>query len=308
MKLAVAQEAFLEDLRARALRQSTLKGYLAVFWMWLAKAEAEGKAELEDWDAAALRAWRNGGACAPGTHGVRLAKLKAFFRFAVDEGWLAASPAKRLRPPRNDARPTLPLTLAEMQALVLAASSVSGSVPAFVLLMRYSGLAIQDTATLARERLEGTLLTLRRGKSGELVQVDLPDVVVEALAAVPREGRHYFWTGKSQPVTAAKLWARRLTAVGKEAQVARFRSHRLRDTFASELLLAGVSLEDISIPPGACQRPNHGAALRAVDPLAPRPPRAGGPRAGPPLEGVAPEEQGTGRRCTAAQPEARRTK
>ena len=266
MKLAVVQEAFLEDLRARALRQSTLNGYLAVFRLWLAKAEAEGRAELEDWDAAALRAWRNGWACSPGTHGLRLSKLKAFFRFAVDEGWLAASPAKRLRPPRNDARPTLPLTLAERRALVLAASSVSGSVRAFVLLRRYSGLAIQDTATLARERLEGTLLTLRRGKSGELVQVDLPDVVVEALAAVPREGPHYFWTGKSQPVTAAKLWARRLTAVGKQAQIAKFRSHRLRDTFAAELLLAGVALEDVSIPPGACQRPNHGAALRAADP------------------------------------------
>ena len=134
-----------------------------------------------------------------------------------------------------------------MRAPVLAARSVSGSVRAFVLLRRYSGLAIQDTATLARERLEGTLLTLRRGKSGELVQVDLPDVVVEALAAVPREGPHYFWTGKSQPVTAAKLWAQRLTAVGKQAQVAKFRSHRLRDTFAAELLLAGVSLEDVSI-------------------------------------------------------------
>ena len=218
MKLAVAQEAFLEDLRARALRKATLDGYLAVFRLWLAKAEAEGKADLEDWDAAALRAWRSGWACSPGTHGLRLSKLKAFFRFAVDEGWLAASPAKRLRPPRNDARPTLPLTLAERRALVLAASSVSGSVRAFVLLRRYSGLAIQDAATLARERLEGTLLTLRRGKSGELVQLDLPDVVAEALAAVDREGPHYFWTGRSQLVTAAKLWARCLTAVGQEAQ------------------------------------------------------------------------------------------
>ena len=135
----------------------------------------------------------------------------------------------------------------EMRAPVLAARSVSGSVPAFVLPMRYSGLAIQDTATLARERLEGTLLTLRRAKSGELVDVDLPDMVVEALAAVDRKGPHYFWTGKSQPVTAAKLRARCLTAVGKEAQVAKFRSHRLRDTFAAELLLAGVALEDVSI-------------------------------------------------------------
>ena len=56
VKLAAAQEAFLEDLRARAIRRSTLDGYLAVFRLWLAKSEAEGRAELEDWDAAALQA------------------------------------------------------------------------------------------------------------------------------------------------------------------------------------------------------------------------------------------------------------
>ena len=134
-----------------------------------------------------------------------------------------------------------------MRALVLAAGSVSGSVRAFVLLMRHSGLAIQDPATLARARLEGARLTLRRGKSGELVQMDLPDMVVEALAAVPREGPPCFWPGKSQPVTAAKLWARCLPAVGQEAQVAKFRSPCLRDLFAAELLLAGLPLADVSI-------------------------------------------------------------
>ena len=56
VKLAAAQEAFLEDLRARAIRKSTLDGNLAVFRLWLAKSEAEGRAEFEDWDAAALRA------------------------------------------------------------------------------------------------------------------------------------------------------------------------------------------------------------------------------------------------------------
>ena len=56
MKLAAAHEAFLKDQRARALRKSTLDGYVAVFRLWLAKSQAEGKAELEDWDAAALRA------------------------------------------------------------------------------------------------------------------------------------------------------------------------------------------------------------------------------------------------------------
>ena len=118
---------------------------------------------------------------------------------------------------------------------------------AFVLLMRYSGLSVQDAVTSARDRLEGTLLTLRRGKSGELVQVDLPEPVAEVLRNLPVEGRHYFWTGKSAPATVAKLWGKRLRSVAADAKVDNFRSHRLRDTFAVGLLLAGVSMEDVSV-------------------------------------------------------------
>ena len=113
--------------------------------------------------------------------------------------------------------------------------------------MRYSGLSIQDAVTSARDRLEGTLLTLRRGKSGELVQVDLPEPVAEVLRSLPVEGRHYFWTGKSAPVTVAKLWGKRLRSVAADAKVDNFRSHRLRDTFAVGLLLAGASMEDVSV-------------------------------------------------------------
>ena len=100
---------------------------------------------------------------------------------------------------------------------------------------------------MARDRLYGTLLTLRRGKSGELVQVDLPELVVEVRQSLPVEGRHYFWTGKSAPVTVAKLWGKRLRSVAADAKVENFRSHRLRDTFAVGLLLAGVSMEDASV-------------------------------------------------------------
>ena len=47
--------------------------------------------------------------------------------------------------------------------------------------MRYLGLAIADAVTLCREALVGTELTLRRAKSGELVMVDLPHLVVRAI-------------------------------------------------------------------------------------------------------------------------------
>ena len=247
MTLAEAHAAFLADRKASGLRGSTLEGYESLFRRWAERAEATGKGGLADWDTAALREWRETWGCAKATHRRRLAQVKAFCAFAAAEGWVDESPARRLRPPKADAPPTMPLSVTEMRMLLRSAESSSPRDLAFVLLMRYSGLAIQDAATLARDQLDGTLLTLRRGKSGELVQVDLPEPVVEALEGLPVEGRHYFWTGKSAPVTVAKLWRRRLGSVAANARVDNFRSHRLRDTFAVELLLASVSMEDVSI-------------------------------------------------------------
>ena len=117
-----------------------------------------------------------------------------------------------------------------------------------LLLMRYSGIAIQDAATLSKDAITDSLLTLRRAKTGEVVVVDLPRVALEALCAIARsDSPYYFWSGKSKPVTAAKTWRDRLQRVAMQADVKDFRPHRLRDTFAVELLLHGVAMEDVSV-------------------------------------------------------------
>lgn len=144
------------------MRESTREGYASLFRKWAKRAGAD---DLGDWDAAA---WREGWGCSVGTHRARLARIKAFFSFAVGEGRVAKSPARRLRPPKENG-PTMPLSVTEMRISVVSAESTFPRDSAFVLLMRYSGLAIQDAATLARDKLDGTLLTLRRGKSEELV-------------------------------------------------------------------------------------------------------------------------------------------
>ena len=88
---------------------------------------------------------------------------------------------------------------------------------------------------------------LQRAKTGELVTLRLPPTVLAALDAAGRPGRqHYFWTGRSAPVTATGYWRARLKKVAAEAGVADFHPHRLRDTFAVSLLTAGVLMQDVS--------------------------------------------------------------
>lgn len=90
-------------------------------------------------------------------------------------------------------------------------------------------------------------LVLRRAKSGELVTVALPDQVAAAVEATARPGRqHFFWTDQSLPTTATKYWRTRLARIAAAADVEGFHPHRLRDTFAVELLLEDVPIQDVS--------------------------------------------------------------
>ena len=247
MKLREACDAFLRDVRARNLSESTLNGYQSLFRQLLAFAASESVEDISDLDRARIRKWREDWHVKPGTHETRLKLLSAFFRFAQHEGWIESSPVKHMKPPRRTATPTMPLTRDEMRRMLRTSENFPEE-RALLLLMRYSGLAIQDAATLPKDALSGTLLTLRRAKTGESVVVDLPEPAVEALAAISRPDRlHFFWTGKSKGVTVAKGWRTRLQRLAARAKVESFRPHRLRDTFDVELLLQGVAMQDVSV-------------------------------------------------------------
>ena len=80
----------------------------------------------------------------------------------------------------------------------------------------------------------------------------LPPFVVKELAATPRvTNKLYFWSGNGELETAVKDWQTKIRTLfdlsgvdkGENFMV----SHRLRDTFAVECLLAGVPLERVSI-------------------------------------------------------------
>ena len=203
--------------------------------------------EIDDLDSRQVRTWREAWTVKPSTHETRLKLLSAFFRYAKNEDWIKQSPIINLKPPRRTSSPTLPLSRDEVKRIILAADSLPRE-RAMLLLMRYSGLAIQDAATLSKSAITDSLMTLRRAKTGEVVVVDLPRVALESLCAIARpDNPYYFWTGRSKRVTAAKTWRDRLQRVAMQAGVKDFRPHRLRDTFAVELLLHGVAMEDVSV-------------------------------------------------------------
>ncbi len=119
---------------------------------------------------------------------------------------------------------------------------------ALVLVLRYTGMRISDAVGLSAERIDGCRLFLYTQKTGVAVKTVLPEFVLRALEATPRTSDSYFfWDGVSNLETIVGSWRKRLARVFEIAKVADAHPHRFRDTFAVELLVAGVPIERVSV-------------------------------------------------------------
>ena len=139
---------------------------------------------------------------------------------------------------------------------------------ALILLLRYSGLRFTDAAKLSRDRITGDNLLLYTAKTGTPVNCPLPPIVIAALAAIPVDGPYYFWTGKSATKgLAGSIWWRPLHRLFALAKVPNGHAHRFRDTFAVELLLAGVPIDRVSVLLGHKSVRTYREALCPLGPL-----------------------------------------
>jgi len=181
--------------------------------------------------------------------------LRAFCRFCVDSGWMEGNPASALKTTRVSHCPTLPYSDEEVDRLLEAARTMQvfgrygPRIESMILLLRYSGLRMQDAACKERKRLADDKLFLYQQKTGTPVYCPLPPGVVKTLAAVDNDNEQYFfYDGSSQPESMVKSWDRVFKKVGTTADppVANCHPHRFRDTFAVSLLLKGVSLDSVS--------------------------------------------------------------
>jgi integrase/recombinase XerD len=85
-------------------------------------------------------------------------------------------------------------------------------------------------------------------KTSVPVFVPLPPYVVEALDEMPNvHSSYFFWSGNGLPKTTVADWQQSLRKLCEIATVQGGHAHRFRDTFAVELLLAGVPIDHVSI-------------------------------------------------------------
>jgi integrase len=268
-KIVDAIQTFRKDEESRSLTSGTLKKSRYFFETQLKEwAHEEGLVYLDQLTPAVLTKFRSGWGNAAQTTRRKHERLIAFLWFCVRMDWITKNPAILLKRVRVESVPTGYFTKEEFRALVDATFTYGDwrgghdfehrrdRLRALILLMRWSGLAITDAVTLERERLsDGGNLFLYRAKTGVPVYVPLPPEVHALLRSLPSANPHYFfWSGNGDRETAKRGWVRSLALLFKNAALKnpdgtlkRCHSHMFRDTFAVELLLAGVPIDQVSL-------------------------------------------------------------
>ena len=203
-----------------------------------------------------------------------LTRVKAFFRWATGMEYTKRNPALMLKAITPDDSQTWPLTRAQFDELLVAthkldataryeSAKVGEHLRAVFLVQRWTGLRIGDVLSLPKSALQGNRLTAvirkKRNRKPGASRVDfiLPDMAVAALAALPRRKEehpdYFFWSKSCSEEVNTNKWVRKVDRMndflkfkGESGAPMDFRSHMLRDTFAVEMLLAGVPLEKVS--------------------------------------------------------------
>jgi integrase/recombinase XerD len=248
--LKEAVEKFVADAQAQQLNWETVRKYQTFLERRLLPwCDSKGYRLLKQLTPAALADFRRTWDDSPLYAVKNIERLRAFFRFCQRMKWVSENPGLTLKSPKVTVKPTLPFTAAEMKRILAACDSYRGDkvrMKAFVLLMRYSGLRRGDAIALRRDSLAGKKVQLYTQKTGQPVYIPLPDVVVDAIQQIEGDGEYFFWSGKNLR-SATGNWSRYLGSVFEAAKVKNAHSHRFRDTFATDLLLAGVPIEDVSV-------------------------------------------------------------
>lgn len=259
--LSDAIERYLDDCTARNLRESTvrktvrtLQGQLLPF------LGGKGVRDLLRVTVDDLRAFRAALTDAPNTQAKKIERLRAFFGFCEESGWITKNPAKAVGLPRFMTSPTLPFTDEEFDRILAACPRLADGegqftptnaarLRALVLVMRYAGLRIQDAVCLSKAALSGDgTIFLYTQKTGVPVSIPVPPLVVEALQTIPSASAdHFFWTGGSKKTSPTGHYQRRLQRLFTVAGIPDGHSHRFRDTFAVSLLKNGVPLEHVAV-------------------------------------------------------------
>ena len=271
VSVAQAVTEYLADAKARELSEATIYK-LDIFFrkQFLTWCKAEGYKLLREIDLRAVQSFRASWKDGAMAKKKKQERLTGFFWFCIRAGWMTSNPTNSLGRISVTQAPTDYFTREEYEKLIdttylyretrgeAIGGVVSTRLRTLLMLMRWSGLRIRDAVTLERTRLIHDNLLLYQAKTGTPVYVPLPPQVADALRSLPDGAkpnlRYFFWSGNGLPKSAVADWQRTFRRLFKiaglekpDGSTKRCFPHMLRDTFAVEMLLAGVPIDQVSM-------------------------------------------------------------
>lgn len=232
----------------------------------------------------ALDQWMATWTCSNGTKITRIRILRAFFNFARKRKWCEDNPAHGVIVPKDDALQTQPYTESEWEAIEGALdcwpahrdtersslwSEHMAQAKAVILILRWTGLRISDAFKFEPRRIVKDVLdgqeiykytTVQTKTNGE-VECALPQSVAKYLLTCERFSEEPGFAFQPSAVVYAKYGLdTRPDTTGVQSMfrqsflhhlstasgVDDIQPHRFRDTFAVDLFLRDVPLEDVS--------------------------------------------------------------
>lgn len=255
--VGVACQRFLEDCSSRGLADTSVVTYRKTTRKLEKFCGMRGIAWLDQITTDHIAKFRSSWSHASWTSLKRWEQLRTMFRYFMARKWIDEDPTLALRRPIARMSPTLPFSRDEVSRILEAVGRYPSGMRyrgnqdvlrAFVLTLRYTGLRISDVWRLREDSIRDGKLLLHTVKTGTAVWLPLPQKLLDALAKVnPDPAGNYFWSTSKNPHTAYSCWHRRLVRLFKLAGIEDGHAHRFRDTFAVEMLLAGIPIGRVSI-------------------------------------------------------------
>lgn len=170
--------------------------------------------------------------------------IKAFFKWLTEEKLVPENPLPLRKIKFKKPEVEIPATEDMDRILLVANNETTRKEWLFLQTMRWSGMAIIDTAKLSRKQINGTHIEGQRTKTGKRFGVDIPAWLVEALRDSTTEERFF---GQDDPRLVVFRMEYSLRPIFKAANTrVKVTAHTFRHFFISQQLALGFSTDEVS--------------------------------------------------------------
>jgi integrase/recombinase XerD len=249
-----AADDFLLDCKRRELKESGLKKYRELLSQIKVYYANRAITTVRALDTAAVRTFMHSWKESSLVQGKKIERLRTFFRYCEEQGWIENNPATKIKKPKVTNKPVVPFTAEQVEAILAAVDQYPernsyghnnrARMKAFVLTLRYTGLRIGDTVKLSRAQVSNGRVLLHTQKTGAPIYLPLPKVLLDALEAIQTDSAYYFWTGTGGK-GSLNTWDYAFRQLLKLAEV-KGHAHMFRHTLAIELLEQGIPVEHVA--------------------------------------------------------------